>query len=93
VSDLESMEKEELVVLAAVATACKRKAYADISEIEEAMKIKSEEYGISIDKKNFEKILQNLIQQDFVYKGNMGYTIIHYPVNLLLSEIEERMRK
>ncbi|MCD6448826.1 MAG: AAA family ATPase [Thermoplasmata archaeon] len=93
VSDLESMEKEELTVLAAVATACKRKAYADISEIEEAMKIKSEEYGISIDKKNFEKILQNLIQQDFVYKGNMGYTIIHYPVNLLLSEIEERMRK
>ncbi len=93
VSDLESMERDELVVLAAVATACKKRAYADGDEIKETVKIKGEEYNVAMDEKKFEKILQNLIQQDFVYKGKSGYTIIHYPVHLLMDEIEERLKK
>ena len=93
VSDLESMEKEELAVFASVAVACKKKAYASLEEIKEAWNIKKEEYGIDMKEEKFEQILQNLLQQDFIYHGRNGYTIIHYPIHLLLKEMEERMRK
>jgi len=93
ISDLESMEKEELIVFLAVATACKNKAYTSMEEIKEALEIKREEYGIDIDDKKFEKIFQDLLQQDFIYKSKMGYTILNYPIHMLIKEIEGRVSR
>ena len=93
ISDLESMEKEELIVFLAVATACKNKAYTSMEEIKEALEIKKEEYGIDVDDKKFEKIFQDLLQQDFIYKSKMGYTILNYPIHMLIKEIEGRVSR
>ncbi len=93
ISDLESMEKEELIVFLAVATACKNKAYTSMEKIREALEIRKEEYGIDIDDKKFEKIFQDLLQQDFIYKSKMGYTILNYPIHMLIKEIEGRVSR
>lgn len=93
ISDLESMEKEELIVFLAVATACKNKAYTSMEEIKEALEIKKEEYGIDVDDKKFEKIFQDLLHQDFIYKSKMGYTILNYPIHMLIKEIEGRVSR
>jgi Cdc6-like AAA superfamily ATPase len=93
ISDLESMEKEELIIFLAVATACKNRAYAGMKEIKEVLEVKKEEHGIDIDDKKFEKIFQDLLQQDFVYKSKMGYTILNYPIHMLIKEIEGRVSR
>jgi Cdc6-like AAA superfamily ATPase len=93
ISDLESMEKEELIIFLAVATACKNRAYAGMKEIKEVLEVKKEEHGIDIDDKKFEKIFQLLLQQDFVYRSKIGYTILNYPVHMLIKEIEGRVSK
>ena len=91
ISDLESMEKKELLVFMATAFSCKSKAYANLDEIKGVLKIKEEEYGLKITEKDFDKIFQILIQQDFIYEGRRGYTIINYPIKILIEEIHERM--
>lgn len=92
ISDLESMEKKELLVFMATAFSCKSKTYASMDEIRDVLKIKEEEYGLRITEKDFEKIFQTLIQQDFIYEGKRGYTIINYPIKTLIEEIHERIK-
>lgn len=93
ISDIHSMEREEAIVLLAVALACKNKAYADMKDIKGAIEIKKEEYGIKMDENKFNKILQMLIQQDFIYEGKLGYSILNCPTSVLIKEIEGRMNK
>ncbi|HEC82670.1 MAG TPA: hypothetical protein ENI53_02155 [Thermoplasmatales archaeon] len=93
ISDLESMEKKELLVFMATAFSCKSKAYADMNEIKDVLKIKEEEYGVKLSEKDFERIFQLLIQQDFVYEGKNGYTILNYPIKTLIEEIHERIKR
>ncbi|HHO57096.1 MAG TPA: AAA family ATPase, partial [Thermoplasmatales archaeon] len=79
ISDVESMDKDMLLVMLAVATVCRNKAYAEMEEIKEMLKIKEEEYGMKIGERKMEEILQILTQQDFIYRGERGYTILNYP--------------
>ena len=86
--DIDNLKKNYEVVLLSIANACKNKAYVEKKEIEEQIKIKSEEYGIKID--NLDKIIEQLINEDFIYKGNKGYTILNYPCNEIIKKIEGR---
>ncbi len=85
-SDIDTLKKNDAVVLLSIANACKNKAYAEKKEIEEQIKIKSEEYGIKID--DLDKIIEQLINEDFIYKGNKGYTILNYPCNEIIKKME-----
>ena len=85
-SDIDTLKKNDAVVLLSIANACKNKAYAEKKEIEEQIKIKSEEYGIKID--GLDKIIEQLINEDFIYKGNKGYTILNYPCNEIIKKME-----
>lgn len=93
ISDLESMEKKELLVFMATAFSCKNKAYANTDEIKDVLKIKEEEYGIKLSENDFERIFQLLVQQDFIYEGKKGYTILNYPIKTLIEEIHERIKR
>jgi len=86
-ADIESLDREEAIVLLSIAKACKNKAYADIDEIMDMVKIKSEEHGVKI--KNVDSILEDLIAQDFIFKGENGYTILNYPCNEIIEKIEK----
>jgi len=92
ISDIASMENDEAIVLLAVAFACKNKAYTSLEEIREIFEIKKEEYKYKFEIEKFEKIFQNLIQQGFIYKSKKGYTILNCPTNLLIKEIEEKLK-
>ena len=83
------MEVDEALILLATALACKNKAYADLEEIKEIIKIKEEEYNTKI---KFETNFQNLLQQGFIHKSKKGYTILNCPSYLLIEEIEERLK-
>lgn len=89
ISDIASMEVDEALILLATALACKNKAYADLKEIKEIVKIKEEEYNTKI---KFETNFQNLLQQGFIHKSKKGYTILNCPSYLLIEEIEERLK-
>ena len=91
ISDVESMDKDMLLVMLAVATVCRNKAYAEMEEIKEMLKIKEEEYGMKNGERKMEEILQILTQQDFIYRGERGYTILNYPVHLLLEKISKKL--
>ncbi len=93
ISDMESMEKEALLVMLSVATACKNKAYASMDEIKEMLKIKEEEHGTKIGEKRLEELLQILVQQDFICAGGRGYTILNYPIHLLIKELEKKLTR
>ncbi|KAA0009388.1 MAG: AAA family ATPase [Thermoplasmata archaeon] len=86
-SDVESLEGEEAIILLSIANACKEKAYVSMEEINDMVKMKSEEHGIKI--KNVEEVLNRLIKEDFVYKGNKGYTILNYPCNEIIKRLEK----
>lgn len=90
VSDIGSLEREEAIVLLAVATACKNKAYVGLDEIRDAVRIKEEEYDIKIE--DFNKIFQSLLQQGFIYEGKLGYTILNCPTHILIEEIEKKLQ-
>ena len=92
-SDINSLEKDEAIVLLAMANACKNKAYITIEDVKENVGIKSEEYNVEINEKKFEEIFHMLIQQDFIYKSKKGYTILNSPTHVIIEEIEERMEK
>lgn len=85
-SDIDTLKKNDAVVLLSIANACKNKAYVEKKEIEEQIKIKSEEHGIKID--DLDKIIEQLINEDFIYKGNKGYTILNYPCNEIIKKME-----
>jgi len=91
VGDLENMEKEEMLVFLAVAAACRTNAYVSMNEIVDMLRVKEEEYHIKVDETRFKKTFQALLQEDFVYQGADGFTILHYPVAALIEEIEKRM--
>jgi len=86
-SDVESLEGNEAIVLLAVAVACREKGYASLEEIKEVAKAKEEEHGIKI--KNFDELMERLVKEDFVYKGKKGYTILNYPCNEIIKIIEK----
>ena len=90
-SDVESLEKNEAIVLLAIAIACKNKAYVSIDEIKREIKIKEEEYKIQI--KKIDEIIETLLKQDFIYKGKKGYTILNYPCNEIIERIENLVNK
>ena len=85
-SGIDNLKKNERIVLLSIANACKNRAYAEKKEIEEQIKIKSEEYGIKI--YNLDKIIETLMKEDFIYKGNNGYTILNYPCNEIIKRME-----
>ena len=85
-ADIETLEKDEAIVLLSVAISCKDKGYAEKEEIKETLKIKSEEYGIKI--KNFDEIMERLLSEDFVYKGKKGYTILNFPCSEVIKRIK-----
>lgn len=87
--DLRSLSRNEAVILMGVAASCMEKPYANIDEIKKNVKLKEEEYGISI--KNIEKILDELIIQDFIYKSKDGYTILNYPCRYAMDELRKLM--
>ena len=93
ISDVESMDRDMLLVMLSVATACKGKAYVSRKEILEMLRVREEEYGIKIGEKRFDELLQILIQQDFIYEGKRGYTILNYPLHLLTGELERRLKE
>ena len=90
-SDIESLDDDETILLLAVATACKNKAYVSVEDIKETLQIKQEEYGMKIE--NFDRTFQSLLQQGFVYEGNRGYTILDCPTSILIEEIEKKLRR
>lgn len=91
--DLNEMEKEELLLLLSVASACMNKAYASYEEIKERFIVRSEEYGAEINEKKFEKIFKKLLGMDLINEGKYGYTILNFPANLLIKEIEKIISK
>ena len=91
--DLKLLEKEEIILLLAVADACRSKAYVSYEEIKERFYIRSEEYGVKIDERKFEKAFKKLLSQDFIHESRYGFTILNYPANLLAKEIEKVISK
>ncbi|MBC7080771.1 MAG: hypothetical protein H5T44_00740 [Thermoplasmatales archaeon] len=87
--DLNTMEKEELLLLLSVADACKNKAYVSYDEIMEKFFLRNEEYEMNIDERKFEKIFKKLLSQDLIKESKFGYTILNFPANLLVKEIEK----
>ncbi|MBC7128821.1 MAG: AAA family ATPase [Thermoplasmatales archaeon] len=87
--ELDIMEKEELLLLLSVADACKNKAYVSYDEIKEKLALRIEQYGLEINEKKFEKIFKKLLSNDLINEGKYGYTILNFPANLLIKEIEK----
>jgi len=85
-ADIETLEKDEAIILLAVAKSCKG-GYASMDEIKEMIKLKEEEYGIKI--KNAEELLERLASEDFIYKGKKGYTILNFPCNEVIKRLEK----
>jgi len=93
ISDIESMEVNDAILLLAVATACRNRAYVSLEEMKDYLQVKGEEYGIIMGDRKFEATLQSLLQQGFIYEGKYGYTILQCPTSVLIKEIEEKMKK
>lgn len=92
VSDFRNMEREEMLVFLAVAVACRTSTYASMEEIVDVLRTKEEEYRITVEERRFKQTFQALLQEDFVYQGACGFTILHYPVTALIEELEKRLR-
>lgn len=91
VSDLSHIKPEELVVLLSVAHACRKKSYTTMRELRNVLTVKLEEYTIKLEEKQIEKIFQMLLNQDFIYHSQRGYTILNYPIYLLIAELEKML--
>ena len=91
VSDIDSMEKDELLVLLSVAQACKSSIYTSLKDIETVLDVKKEEHSIAISNKRITAIFQMLLNQDFIYSSYLGFTILNYPISTLIQEIELKL--
>jgi cell division control protein 6 len=91
-ADLDSMEADELLVFLSVAQACKGRAYTSTAHISETLAIKQEEFDLRLDPRRVEKLLQTLLNQDFIYAGEFGYTVLNYPLGALTDELQEKLQ-
>jgi len=92
-SEIDGLNKEQMLLLLSVAISCKTKAYVEWEEILDNYALKCEEYEIECNEKNARKNLEILVNQGFLYKSERGYTIIDYPAELVIEEIEGFLNK
>lgn len=93
IEEIDNLDKEQMLLLLAVAVSCKTKAYANWGEILDNYALKCEEYEMECNEKKGKKNLDMLINQGLVYESERGYTILDYPAELLIEEVENFLNK
>jgi len=95
VSDLQSINEPEALVLLSVAFACRKKTYVTYSEIQKTYLMLCEGYKKEPQEKTITSHLERLLSQEFIYKkpdekDPEEYTIIDYPASLIIDKFEHR---
>ncbi len=93
IGEIAGFDREQMLLLFAIAISCKTKAYVQWEKILENYVLKCEEYEVECNEKAARKNLEMLINQEFVYESERGYTILDYPAELLIEEVEAFLAK
>ena len=85
---LTELDERQLLMLLAVAVACRDRAYAEGELIAREFVAKGEEYGLEAHESQAERHLTALVNHGFVYPSDRGFTLIDCPAAVLVKEIE-----